>query len=122
MSKKASVDVADSVWEAVKASDSGEAEGVGTVGIADTEYIEKMESLWKSAIEIVGEIQDTWDWYSTINTTSITSAGTSEVEKEYSADAIEKEREKEMDMLTSLVRFWNTGVPIDEQAPLPKKR
>ena len=111
LTKKPPAETADSVWAAVQAP---------AVDAAT-------EELWARAAEIVERIQADRDWYDVVTAEE----GAVREEdwvlggEEGPGEGVEERRrraERETNALTAVLRFCATGVPVDEQAPLPKKR
>jgi hypothetical protein len=87
------------------------------------------EELWGKAAEIVEKIQMSREWYDEVVTAEEREEGTVREEEwvlggEEGEGAEERKRraEREMNALTGVLRFCTTGVPIEKQTPLPKKR
>ena len=113
--KKPPPETADSVWAALQAP------------AVDT----ATEELWARAAEIVEKIQLGRDWFDEVVTAEEREEGTVREEdwvlsgEEGPGEGTEERRrraERETNALTTILRFCATGVPADEQAPLPKKR
>lgn len=115
LTKKPPAETADGVWAALQAP---------AVDAAT-------EELWARAAEIVEKIQMGRDWYDDVVTAEEREEGAVGEEdwvlggEEGPGEGAEERRrraERETNALTAVLRFCATGVPVDEQAPLPKKR
>ncbi|KAF8254021.1 hypothetical protein K440DRAFT_592789 [Wilcoxina mikolae CBS 423.85] len=113
LTKKPPPETFDSVWAALQAPPVDAA----------------TEELWGKAAEIVEKIQMSREWYDEVVTAEERDTGAVREEEwvlggEEGEGAEERRRraEREMNALTGVLRFCATGVPIEKQTPLPKKR
>jgi len=111
LSKKPPPETIDAVWAALRRGDAEDQE---------------QEELWSKAAEIVAGLQEERNWWDELVTAEEREQGLDEdaLLGNVGREVVEEKKEGAGggEALVGILRFWNSGVEVGEQVPLPKKR